>query len=117
MQNNAQPFSLPSRDQVNMLLSAPLIYGMIIPVALLHVSMLIYQAVCFPVYGIAPVDSKKYIKDVRMNLPYLTFTQRLNCWYCSYAKEEFDLAHRKDFAEYGDPEALQEYQKNNRTLL
>lgn len=137
------PFSLPDRDQINMLASAPFIYGMIIPVAFLHISLLIYQSVCFPVYGIALVDSKKYIRDVRFNLPYLTWLQKVNCWYCSYAngvinfakvvaketekvwcpiknkrsKEEFDLEHRKEFAEYGNAQSLEKYQKDNHTLL
>ncbi len=136
-------FSLPDRDQINLLASAPFIYGMIFPILLLHLSVWLYQAVCFPIYGIAPVDSKKYIRDVRAKLPYLNLFQKLNCLYCSYAngvlnyarevgketekkwcpiknqqsKAEFDLEHRKDFAEYGDPQALEEYKKDNNTLL
>ena len=37
------------------LLTAPFIYSLIIPFVLLHLFVIIYQAACFPVYGIPKV--------------------------------------------------------------
>jgi hypothetical protein len=36
-------------------LTAPVIYALIVPFVLLDLSVMIYQAVCFPVYGIPKV--------------------------------------------------------------
>jgi len=35
------------------ILSAPVIYAMVVPAVLMDLALWIYQAVCFPVYGIA----------------------------------------------------------------
>ena len=42
-------------------LTAPIIYSMIVPVILLDLLVTIYQAVCFPVYGIPKVRRRDYL--------------------------------------------------------
>lgn len=65
-------------------LTAPFIYAVIIPFALLDVFVTTYQAVCFPVYGISKVRRKDYIIFDRQHLGYLNYIEKLNCAYCSY---------------------------------
>lgn len=66
-------------------LTAPLIYALIVPFALLDLFVTIYQAVCFPVYGIAKVRRRDYLVFDRRYLGYLNLLEKLNCAYCSYA--------------------------------
>ncbi len=65
-------------------LTAPVIYSLIIPFALLDLFVTIYQAVCFPVYGIPKVPRRDYIRIDRHHLAYLNWLQKLNCVYCGY---------------------------------
>jgi hypothetical protein len=65
-------------------LTAPLIYSLIIPFALIDLWVSIYQAVCFRVYGIAQVKRGRYLIFDRSTLAYLNALQKLNCAYCSY---------------------------------
>ena len=67
------------------LLSAPVIYALIVPLALLDLAVTIYQAVCFPIYGIAKVRRRDYLVFDRYALAYLNAVEKLNCAYCSYA--------------------------------
>ncbi|MBL8531119.1 MAG: hypothetical protein JNK94_05240 [Hyphomonadaceae bacterium] len=66
-------------------LSAPVIYSLIIPFALIDLWVSIYQAVCFRVYGIPQVERRRYMVFDRAGLPYLNALEKLNCAYCSYA--------------------------------
>jgi hypothetical protein len=66
-------------------LTAPLVYSMILPFALLDLAVTLYQLVCFPVYGIARVRRADYLIFDRARLPYLNLLEKLNCAYCSYA--------------------------------
>jgi hypothetical protein len=65
-------------------LSAPVIYSLIIPFALLDLMVTIYQRICFPVYRIAPVRRADFIRIDRHHLAYLNALQKLNCVYCGY---------------------------------
>jgi hypothetical protein len=65
-------------------LSGPFIYGMVIPFALLDLCLLVYQAVCFPLYGIAKVPRSRYIVVDRQRLAYLNSMEKLNCAFCGY---------------------------------
>jgi hypothetical protein len=67
------------------ILTAPVIYALIVPLALLDLCVSVYQAVCFPVYGIAKVRRRDHIAMDRHHLAYLNALQKLNCAYCSYA--------------------------------
>jgi hypothetical protein len=66
------------------LLTAPVIYSMILPFALLDLFVTVYQAICFPVYHIEKVRRADHILIDRQYLGYLNFMQKLNCVYCSY---------------------------------
>lgn len=66
------------------ILSAPLIYAMIVPAMLMDLCLWIYQAVCFPIYGIPKVRRREHIVLDRHYLKYLNVLERLNCDYCSY---------------------------------
>ncbi len=65
-------------------LSAPFIYSLIIPFALLDLFVSSYQAVCFPLYRIPRVKRSRYIVIDRHHLSYLNSLQRFNCVYCGY---------------------------------
>ncbi|MEQ1580183.1 MAG: hypothetical protein ABL964_06295 [Steroidobacteraceae bacterium] len=67
------------------LLTAPLIYSLIVPFLLLDFFVTLYQRVCFPVYGVAVVKRSDYLVFDRAHLAYLNAVERLNCAYCSYA--------------------------------
>lgn len=67
------------------LLTAPVIWMVLLPVALLHVTASVFQFFCFPVYGIPKVWRRDYIVMDRRLLSYLNPLERLNCGYCEYA--------------------------------
>ena len=64
--------------------SAPVIYSLIIPFALLDLFVSTYQAICFPLYRIPKVKRSRYIVIDRHHLRYLNSVQRFNCVYCGY---------------------------------
>jgi|ERR1700690_1123972 len=68
-----------------MILSAPAIYALIIPFLLLDLFVMVYQIVCFPVYGIPRVRRRDYLAFDRGQLAFLNAIEKLNCAYCSYA--------------------------------
>jgi hypothetical protein len=67
------------------ILTAPVIYAVIVPLVLLDLFVTLYQAVCFPVYGIPKVRRRDYLVFDRHHLVYLNALEKLNCAYCSYA--------------------------------
>ena len=67
------------------LLTGPVIWSCLIPVALLDLVISIYQAVCFPIYGIPKVKRREYVMLDRRHLAYLNWVEKLNCEYCGYA--------------------------------
>ena len=71
------------------LLTAPVIYLMVIPIALLDAWITVYQAVCFPVYGITRVRRGSFVVIDRQHLAYLNAIEKLNCVYCGYANGVF----------------------------
>jgi len=79
-----------------MILTAPVIYSLIIPVVLLDLFVAVYQTICFPVYGIPRVKRTDYIAFDREQLAYLNGLEKLNCAYCAYANGVF--AHVREVA-------------------
>jgi hypothetical protein len=67
------------------LITAPLIYMVAVPLLLLDVFASLYQAACFPVYGIDKVRRSDHFVFDRAQLGYLNLFERINCAYCSYA--------------------------------
>jgi len=66
------------------IITAPIIYGVIIPLVLLDIAVFIYQQVCFRVYGIPIVSRSDYIIIDRHHLDYLNGIEKFNCFYCGY---------------------------------
>lgn len=112
-------------------LTAPVIYAMIVPIVLLDLSVMLYQAICFPVYGIPKVRRRDYLVFDRHHLAYLNALEKLNCAYCSYANNAIAFVrevsarteiywcpikharrvlgphpHYQGFADFGDAEAF-----------
>ncbi|GAA6201904.1 hypothetical protein [Aquicoccus sp. SU-CL01552] len=77
--------SFLSRTRPLVVLTAPVIYALILPLVLLDLFVTVYQAVCFPVYGIEKVRRADHIAIDRHRLAYLNGLQKLNCVYCGYA--------------------------------
>jgi hypothetical protein len=67
------------------MLTAPVIYSLIVPIALLDLCAMAYQAICFPVYKIPKVRRSDYLIFDRHHLAYLNILEKINCAYCSYA--------------------------------
>lgn len=65
--------------------SAPLIYSLVAPIALLDAWASLYQAVCFRVYRIPRVPRSRYVVLGRDGLSYLNPIEALNCLFCGYA--------------------------------
>ena len=66
------------------LLSAPLIYAMVIPAVILDVILFVYTQVIFRIYKFTPIRRSDYIVFDRQYLGYLNAIEKLNCLYCSY---------------------------------
>lgn len=66
------------------LLSAPIIWAVLIPAFILDGFVSFYQWVCFPIYKIAKVKRSDYIIFDRHRLAYLNIVEKFNCLYCSY---------------------------------
>lgn len=77
-------------------LTAPAIYALIVPLVLLDLFVAIYQAACFPVYGVPKVKRRDHICIDRHHLAYLNGLQKLNCVYCGYANGL--IAHVREVA-------------------
>lgn len=67
------------------IITAPVIYALIVPLVLLDLFVSVYQLICFPVYGIPKVRRGDYFVFDRHHLAYLNALEKLNCAYCSYA--------------------------------
>lgn len=114
-------------------LVAPVIYSLIVPIAILDIWISLYQAICFPVFGIARVRRDAYIVFDRQHLAYLNVIEKLNCGYCGYANgvlayvreiagrtEQYwcpirhakrvraPHAHYREFVDYGDAAGYQQ---------
>ncbi len=68
-----------------MILSAPVVYSLLIPIALVDLWVMAYQAICFPIYKIPKVRRRDYLVFDRHHLAYLNIIEKINCAYCSYA--------------------------------
>lgn len=113
--------------------TAPVIYAGWPVFLLLDAFVSLYQAVCFPVYGIPRVRRADYLVFDRADLPYLNAVEKFNCLYCSYGNGVLafarEIAARTEqywcpikharrlrdahgrypyFFEHGDPEAFRQ---------
>ena len=126
--------------QLGHVLTAPVIYSLIVPFVLLDIGVTTYQHICFRVYGIPRVLRVEYFVIDRQHLAYLNAIEKFNCIYCGYINGLIEYVreisarteqywcpikharrtpdpHRRvgQFVDYGDAEAyrdrLQELQK------
>jgi hypothetical protein len=67
-------------------LTGPLIWLPLPALILFDIFISLYQAVCFPIYGIKKIKRSTYIlvRD-RNKLKYLTPFEKVGCMYCGYA--------------------------------
>ncbi len=72
--------------QANLLtvLTAPIIYAMVVPLMLVDVTFTFYQHICFRVYRIPRVRRRDHVVIDRHHLAYLNAVEKLNCVYCGY---------------------------------
>jgi hypothetical protein len=70
---------------ISHLLSAPIIYGVIIPFLLLDLAVTLYQQICFRIYRIPLVRRSDYLILDRHHLAYLNAIEHINCLYCGYS--------------------------------
>lgn len=73
-------------------LVAPVIYSMIVPMAVLDLWVTLYQHVCFRAYGIPLVKRSTFILLDRRHLAYLNLIEKINCVYCGYGNGVFSYA-------------------------
>ncbi|WP_438969921.1 hypothetical protein [Methylophaga sp.] len=66
------------------LITAPIIYTMVIPLLMVDLLVSFYQYTCFPIYGIHTVKRGDYIVFDRHRLNFLNMFERLHCLYCAY---------------------------------
>jgi len=115
------------------LLSAPIIYAMVIPALILDVFLWVYQNINFRIYKIPIVKRENYFVYDRGSLEYLHPIEKLGCVYCSYFnalmafsseiasrtelyfcpikhKKRLDYRHKyyQEFVEYGDAKMYKE---------
>ncbi len=67
------------------LLTAPVIYGLVVPLVLLDLALTVFQHVCFRAWGVARVRRGAFFAFDRRRLGYLNLIEKLNCDYCAYA--------------------------------
>jgi hypothetical protein len=114
-------------------LTAPVIYSVLIPIVLLDMFVITYEAICFPIYKIPRVHRRDYLIFDRHHLAYINVIEKINCAYCSYANGAISFAREvaartevywcpikharrilgphpyyQDFADFGDAEAYRE---------
>lgn len=77
-------FRYISEAPLKHIMTAPVVWFCLIPALTLDLSVSLYQAVCFPAYGIPKVNRQDYIVFDRRYLNYLNLIEKLNCAYCSY---------------------------------
>lgn len=77
-------FRFLRRSRLLVVLTSPIIYCGWVPFLLMDLFVTVYQAICFPVYGIPRARRADYMVFDREDLPYLNLIEKLNCFFCSY---------------------------------
>lgn len=113
----------------------PFIFGMAVPIAALDITLEVFHRVTFPLCGIPLNKRSNYIRIDQQKLQYLNSLDKLSCMYCGYGNgvaayfvkiagdtEAYwcgvkhqtgggfvEQPHQKDFLEYGDEEAFNNF--------
>jgi hypothetical protein len=72
------------RGDILTILTAPVIYSLIVPFAIVDLWVSLYQALCFRAWGLAQVRRREFFTVDRHKLGYLNGLEKANCVYCSY---------------------------------
>lgn len=72
-------------DRPQNFITGPVIYALVIPLSFLDLWVTLFQATCFPIYGIAKVRRDDYLVFDRQHLEFLNWFERFHCTYCEYA--------------------------------
>jgi len=67
------------------LLTAPIIYSLLLPLVVMDLWVTMYQWICFPIYKIPYVRRRTYCVLDRHKLGYLNGIEKANCVFCGYA--------------------------------
>jgi hypothetical protein len=67
------------------IITGPLIYGMVLPLVFLDLSVWVYQYVCFPIYKLPRIVRAQFNAFDRQELRYLDWVSKAHCSYCAYA--------------------------------
>lgn len=67
------------------LVVAPAVYGLIVPLIVLDISVYLFLLVCFPAWRMERIRRSDYVIVDRHRLAYLNGIEKLNCAYCGYA--------------------------------
>lgn len=73
------------RSPLATLIVAPAVYGLILPLVLMDLSVTVFLWICFPAWGMARPRRADYVVIDRHRLAYLNGIEKLNCAYCGYA--------------------------------
>lgn len=73
------------RTSPAVMLTAPAIYSLMVPLVIVDLWVSAYQAICFRAYGLPRVKRADYIAFDRRKLSYLNMIEALNCGFCAYA--------------------------------
>ena len=65
-------------------ITAPVIYGMVLPLLVMDASFTLFQHICFRAYGVPRVVRRDYLVNDRHRLAYLNTIEKINCTYCGY---------------------------------
>ncbi len=76
--------------------TAPVIYSLVLPIAMLDLFVSVYQFVCFRVYRMPRVLRSEYVVIDRYQLSYLNVIEKFNCVYCGYSNGV--LAYAREIA-------------------
>jgi len=66
-------------------LTAPVIYSMLLPILLVDLGFSLFQHTCLRAYGVPVVVRRRYMVNDRHKLAYLNVIEKVNCTYCGYA--------------------------------
>jgi hypothetical protein len=67
------------------LITAPVVYSLLVPMALVDAWVTLYQVICFRAWKLPRVRRRPYFVFDRQQLAYLNGLERMNCVFCGYA--------------------------------
>ncbi len=82
--NRAPLVAYVLRADLLTIVTAPVIYSLIVPFVMIDVWVSIYQAICFRAWGAVRVRRSAFFAIDRHRLPYLNALEKAHCVYCSY---------------------------------